>query len=242
MYKDKNSGAFQGKLVAGPMWDFNLSYGNADYCNAQLTTGWQYNFDEVCNFTSAIPFWWERLLDAPSYRNGLKCRWNELRQGVLHTDSINYWIDSMSLMLTESRARNYQKWPIIGVYVNWNGFVGNTYEEDLGFFKDYIATRANWIDANLPGICDLSVNSISEENDIDVYPNPSKENLFIGSSNLLKSIEIYDQTGKVISTIDMTNEPLKSIQISLLPYNAGVYLLKITQIDDRVSQRRFVKQ
>ena len=148
----------------------------------------------------------------------------------------------MSLMLTESRARNFQKWPIIGVYVNWNGFVGNTYEEDLAFFKDYIATRANWIDANLPGICDLSVNSISEENDIDVYPNPSKENLFIGSSNLLKSIEIYDQTGKVISTIDLSNAPLKSIQISLTTLNSGVYLLKITQIDDRVSQRRFVKQ
>ena len=126
--------------------------------------------------------------------------------------------------------------------MNWNGFVGNTYEEELAFFKDYIATRANWIDANLPGICDLSVNSISEENDIDVYPNPSKENLFIGSSNLLKSIEIYDQTGKVISTIDLSNAPLKSIQISLTTLNSGVYLLKITQIDERVSQRRFVKQ
>ena len=126
--------------------------------------------------------------------------------------------------------------------MNWNGFVGNTYEEDLGFFKDYIATRANWIDANLPGICDLSVNSISEENDIDVYPNPSKENLFIGSSNLLKSIEIYDQTGKVFSTIDLSNAPLKSIQISLTTLNSGVYFLKITQIDERVSQRRFVKQ
>jgi hypothetical protein len=242
MYKDKNSGDFQGKLVAGPMWDFNLSYGNADYCNAQLTTGWQYNFDEVCNFTSAIPFWWERLLDAPSYRNGLKCRWNELRQGILHTDSINYWIDSMSLLLTEPRIRNFQKWPIIGVYVNWNGFVGNTYEEDLAFFKDYIATRSNWIDANLPGICDLSVNSINGENDIDIYPNPSKDNVNIASNEHLKSIEIYDQTGKVISTFDLNNESLKTIQISLFPYNSGVYFLKITLADDRVSQRRFVKQ
>ena len=79
MYKDKNSGDFQGRLVAGPMWDFNLSYGNADYCDAFLTTGWQYNFDQICNFTTQIPFWWNRLLDAPSYRNGLRCRWEELR-------------------------------------------------------------------------------------------------------------------------------------------------------------------
>ena len=148
----------------------------------------------------------------------------------------------MSLLLTEPRIRNFQKWPIIGVYVNWNGFVGNTYEEDLAFFKDYIATRSNWIDANLPGICDLSVNSINGENEIDVYPNPSKDNVNIASNEHLKSIEIYDQTGKVISTFDLNNESLKTIQISLLPYNSGVYFLKITLADDRVSQRRFVKQ
>lgn len=112
---------------------FNLSYGNADYCEANLTTGWQYNFDDICDFTTAIPFWWEKLLQSSTYRNGLKCRWEELRQGAFHTDSVNYFIDSMANYLQDARIRNFQKWPIIGVYVNWNGFVGMTYQEDLNF-------------------------------------------------------------------------------------------------------------
>jgi len=39
LYKDKNSKG--GLLKAGPMWDFNLSYGNADYCDAYDTTSYQ---------------------------------------------------------------------------------------------------------------------------------------------------------------------------------------------------------
>ncbi|MFN6013235.1 MAG: CotH kinase family protein [Flavobacteriales bacterium] len=206
MHKDKTSGAWNGKLVAGPMWDFNLSYGNADYCNADLTPGWQYNFDEVCDFTSAIPFWWEKLLQSPSYRNGLRCRWEELRQGPLHTDSVNYWIDSMVNYLTEARVRNFQKWPIIGVYVNWNAFVGTTYAQDVNHLKNYIQQRSVWMDANIPGICDASVN---EQPFTPLYhkvwPNPISEQGFAGVT-LFEPCELRftltDLTGRQVVFID----------------------------------------
>lgn len=241
MYKDKNSGDFNGKIVAGPMWDFNLSYGNADYCDAQITTGWQYNFDEICNFSSAIPFWWERLLDSPSYRNGLKCRWNELRQGILHTDSLHHWIDSMAFMLNESRIRNFEQWPIIGVYVNWNGFVGNTYEEDLDFFKTYIAERAQWIDLNLPGICNVGVETNSLEQEIDVYPNPSKDILYIGSNETIQTIEILDQTGNLLERISLENNNSKTIQIPVEYLDSGVYFIRISINNDKIISKRFIK-
>ena len=31
------------------MWDFNLSFGNADYCDADEIYGWQYEFDDIYN-------------------------------------------------------------------------------------------------------------------------------------------------------------------------------------------------
>lgn len=190
MHKDKSSGAWNGKLVAGPMWDFNLSYGNADYCDADLTTGWQYNFDEVCDFTTAIPFWWEKLLQSQSYRNGLHCRWEELRTGPLHTDSINQFIDSMANYLQEARIRNFQKWPIIGVYVNWNSFVGNTYEEDVAFLKSYIQQRSLWIDNNLPGYCDASATELPFVPQYHkVWPNPMPGEGYIGFT-LFESAEV----------------------------------------------------
>jgi hypothetical protein len=73
-YKDRDS--IDSRIKAGPMWDFNLSYGNADYCDAFLTTGYQYDFDLICGefFDVEIPFWWKRLLEDPAFANALRCR------------------------------------------------------------------------------------------------------------------------------------------------------------------------
>ncbi len=234
MHKDKNSGAWNGKMVAGPMWDFNLSYGNADYCDANLTTGWQYNFDNICDFTSAIPFWWEKLLQSSSYKNGLKCRWEELRLGALHTDSINYFIDSMATYLQDARIRNFQKWPIIGVYVNWNGFVGMTYQEDLDYLKTYIEQRSVWIDNNLPGICDLSI----KENAFipqyhKVWPNPMSEDGYIGFTLFNEgdvNFELLDLTGRTVYTNNFGFKPkgehAHSLPLSFLSDGNYIYILK----------------
>lgn len=248
MHKDKNSGAWNGKLVAGPMWDFNLSYGNADYCDADLTTGWQYNFDEVCNFTTAIPFWWEKLLQSTSYRNGLRCRWEELRQGPLHTDTIHQWIDSMVIYLSEARIRNFQEWPIIGVYVNWNAFVGATYEEDVTYLKNYIAQRALWMDANIPGICDLAVEETQFEPEFfRVWPNPLKDNGYVGvtlkrAGNL--RFEMVDIAGRTVLSMD---QGVKSAGEFAFPFTgeslvSGTYLFKIFLDDEVIGSGKLIKQ
>ena len=84
-------------------------------------------------------------------------------------------------MLTDARLRNFQKWPIIGVYVNWNGFVGNTYQEDVNFLKTYIQQRSEWMDANIPGICDAGVEEqafIPEYHKL--WPNPATDEAYLG--------------------------------------------------------------
>ena len=191
------------------MWDFNLSYGNADYCDADLTTGWQYNFDLICDFTTSIPFWWKKLLQDPHYTNGLKCRWEELRAGPLHTDSINYFIDSVALHVQEARLRNFQRWPIIGQYVNWNGFVGQTYQEDVDYLKTYMEQRSIWIDNNLPGNCNLAVEEpefVPEHH--KVWPNPLVNEFNIGVSVFVPgnaSIQITDVTGRILREEQLGN-------------------------------------
>ncbi len=248
MHKDKTSGAWNGKLVAGPMWDFNLSYGNADYCDADLTTGWQYNFDEVCDFTSAIPFWWEKLLQSPSYRNGLRCRWEELRQGPLHTDSVNYWIDSMVNYLTEARIRNFQKWPIIGVYVNWNAFVGATYQQDVNYLKNYIQQRSLWMDANIPGICDLAVEEqVFQPQYFQVWPNPLNEKGFVGVT-LFKPCELTfiltDLSGRQVL---LKNEGWKvagehAFDFDVSELSAGTYIFSIQGGNEILGSGKLIKR
>jgi hypothetical protein len=147
MHKDKQSKG--GKLTMGPFWDFNLAFGNADYCNGGITSGWEVNGG--CGGNN--PFWFERLLDDTIYENKLKCRWEYLREKSFHQDSIFNFIDSMALYLNDAQQRNFQQWPTLGTYVWPNFYVGSTYQDELNFFKTWIGDRLLWIDNNLGGNC-----------------------------------------------------------------------------------------
>ncbi|MCH2225294.1 MAG: CotH kinase family protein [Crocinitomicaceae bacterium] len=235
MYKDKNTLSWNARLNAGPMWDFNLSFGNADYCDADLTTGWQYEFDDVCNFSTAIPFWWERLLDDPGYRNGLRCRWDELRQGPLHTDSILNFIDAQANYIEEARLRNFTRWPIIGTYVNWNGFVGQTYQQDLDYLKTYITDRAAWMDSNIPGNCNLATSLPEFEAEYHrAWPTPFENELHLGFSIFKAgeiSIELIDLSGRVLinKSLGKLNEGAHISNFSGLELQSGQYIYRIFQ-------------
>ena len=149
-YKEKESDG--GKIVMGPVWDFNLTYGNADYCEGLLTSDWQYASQETC--AASIPFWWDRLLKDAAFKNRLKCRWEFFRESFAHTDSLMNYIDSLVLYLDESQKRNFEQWPILGEYVWPNAYIGKTYQDEIDFLKEWLTGRLEWIDENLPGFCD----------------------------------------------------------------------------------------
>ena len=46
-YFHKNRNNYDSLLHAGPVWDFNLSFGNADYCNGGETNGWAFKFHKL---------------------------------------------------------------------------------------------------------------------------------------------------------------------------------------------------
>jgi hypothetical protein len=144
-----------GKLTMGPIWDFNVSFGHTDYCDGWLTSGWQWDFNETCStFETQIPFWWPKLLEDPAYTRKLRCRWDELRAGSFATPELHARIDEARAELLEAQDRNFYQWPIIGVYVDWNPFVGATWDEDIDYLRDWVTDRAAYMDSSLPGRCD----------------------------------------------------------------------------------------
>ncbi len=227
MYKDKDSKG--GKLSCGPMWDFNLSFGNADYCASYDTTGWQYNFASVCpTFSTEPPNWWARMLQDTSFANQLQCHWQYLRSTILKTSYINNWIDSTALYLNESQQRNFQRWPILGVYVNWNYFVGNSYQEEIDYLKWWFESRSLYMDATLPGNINncsfpTDVAESSLENDqISVYPNPTQGIVFITAPNDA-AIKLYGIDGKDIPIVKSGNK------IDINHLTNGYYVLIVNQ-------------
>lgn len=189
-----------GKLFAGPLWDFNLAFGNANYCNGGNTAGWEIDFYNQCGGGLQNPFWWEKLTQDPNYTHILNCRWQEMRQGAWNTDSLMTRIDNLATYLDEAQQRNFDRWQIHGTYVWPNNFVGNTYQEDIVYMKDWLTNRIAWMDANMFGSCadlGLAENEISE---VQVYPNPAKEDFNFSFKNYISngSMQLMDLSGKVI--------------------------------------------
>ena len=70
LHKQRDSDG--GKLVMGPLWDFNLGFGNADYCTEGEPTGFVLDFNKTCPMDDwLIPFWWKRLLQDNTFQEKL---------------------------------------------------------------------------------------------------------------------------------------------------------------------------
>lgn len=142
-----------GKLFMGPIWDFDLGFGN-EHWGPFYRGGY---FVHVANAPLPPPnnllFYWLKLWKDPAFQRDARCRWRELRRGPLTVARINEKIDAWVKYLAAAEKRDHRRWPIIGVKVWPNHHVFPTYAEEVKFLRDYIDRHLRWIDANLPGTC-----------------------------------------------------------------------------------------
>ncbi len=107
-YKEKlHADGTGGKLVAGPVWDYNLAYGNCNFCNANNPEAWCFEGGN----TQPTPAFWQRLLQDPAFRKAVKVRYKALRGGVLSNKAINSYIDQHAKLLAPYIARHFEKYP-----------------------------------------------------------------------------------------------------------------------------------
>ncbi len=239
MHKKKDSNG--GKLHFGPIWDFNLGFGNFDFECVPQPVGWAYQFNDFCN--TPHPFWVEKLTEIPQVSHQIDCRWAQMRTGAWHTDSLIQLIDENVEILSEAQVRNFERWQILGTYVWPNNFVGQTYEEEVNFLKNWLIQRLNWMDANMLGNCDFFVaneNTLPIQN-INIYPNPIDNYLFIqleNNNSVNTQFELYDITGKHISTYSI-EKLVNKINLQNIP--RGMYMYSVIQNDIRVNIGKIIK-
>ena len=222
MYKTRDDKG--GKLHFGPLWDINLGYGNYDVDNPG-PEDWSYIWSSRPYLQPSMIF---KLSEDENIQNQINCRWTELRQNKLRTDSLLHFIDTQAAIIEEAQTRNFTRWPILGSYVWPNVFIGDTYEEELNYLKTWLSDRLDWMDNNMIGTCDLS--SIKHEDDPSIaipsqyklyqnYPNPFNPSTTIcydipQDSNV--DLDIYDLSGNKVTHI------LSAFQ------KAGTYSLNFT--------------
>jgi hypothetical protein len=229
LHKDKKSNG--GKLHIGPVWDYDLAWWNADYCGGSDCTGWAYKFGEVCpDDWWQIPTWWNRLMLDSNFTAKLRCRWEYLRTNILDTTYIFHFIDSVTTYINEGQTRNFEMWPILGIYVWPNpGPLATTYPGEIDALKKWIRTRLAWLDNSIPGYCDNTVGytEINESSSLNIFPNPvscATFNIVVPGHTDDAIIEIIDYTGKIIYHRRFASG--KEITPST-PVSAGIYLVRV---------------
>ena len=132
-HKDRN-----GKLRAGPIWDFNLSFGN-DLFN----WGYDRSHTDVWQFFDGNmgPKFWKDLFDDPIFNCYLTKRWQELTSTGMpfDIDVIFTILDSTELLISEAATRQ----EII------SGTSMGEFQQQFLNMKDFISERIEWISNQL---------------------------------------------------------------------------------------------
>jgi hypothetical protein len=240
MYKEKDSDG--GKIFGGPIWDFNLGFGNADFCDNGLAQGWAFQYNQSCG--SPFPYFWSRLIADNAFRNDFNCRWQELRVDVLNTDTIWHFIDSMALELNDAQIRNFERWNILGTYVWPNPYIGQDYAQEIQYLKSWIATRLQWMDNNMIGSnanCFTATTPQFSTENLKVYPNPFDEFLsFELFDNEEVTVELFDMLGRNINTIHLGNSN-NFQQLETQNLQAGIYFYSVIKNNQIVSKGKVLK-
>ncbi len=205
-YKDKNS--VNSKFKMGPVWDFNIALGNADYCQGGETYGWAYKFNDVCPGDGwGIPFWWDKLMSDTIFKKKVKERWTQLRQNKLSNNTILGTVDSFSNVLSAAQNRNFRQWNILSIYVWPNKKVNGSYTGEVEYLKSWLSQRLIWLDGEISAL--RTSEPPKPAFDFSVFPNPTKDNGEVRFAYYLyydakMKLNIYNSSGQLVEQQEVT--------------------------------------
>ena len=228
-HKDKDSN--DPLLHAGPVWDFNLAFGNADRLGTDDPEGWRYEIP-ISATRYPIPFWWGRLARSERFGAAILERWTELRRGPFHPDSLDHWVDSTAGVLDEAQARNFERWPVLGERLWLNAYVGETYGDEVGYLKRWLRERGAWMDGALGGATPTEPSPAGGFSLSAPRPNPARGAAWVvlepGAARQA-TVEVFDIRGRLVARVwqgPLTASTTLTIDTATLP--AGVYLVRAT--------------
>lgn len=214
-HKDRN-----GKLRAGPVWDFNLTYGNDLFewgYDRSFYDIWQFEY----NNENVGPKFWRDLFYNPTYRCYFAKRWFELTETnePLHYETIENLIDETVNLIAESQIREQIRWESV-----------DTHLENVAEMKVWIQNRISWINSHIGSSANCeNVNTpalvISK-----IHYNPLDDGGFVS-----KDLEFIEITNNTNQTVNLTGFYIKELGISyqfpansMIQANQKIYLCSNT--------------
>jgi hypothetical protein len=144
-----------------------------------------------------------------------------------------------------AQARHFQKWPILGISgpAPEVGAIATTYNAELDTLKAWINLRIQWLDDNIPGICNPFTHmdeQISSFTTLSYYPNPGTgiihfDGFLCGSAPFW--LNFYDGAGKKIDSMEMQAGDL---QFSYHLKGKGIYYFTLINNDGLIRSGKLI--
>lgn len=133
MYKQQSD-----VLKMGPLWDFDLAIGNANYID--------YGPANFYGFASNKNYWFHLMMQIPELRVKFVERYNDVYYDII--PEILLMVDQFGEAMAPAANRNFGKWDILSSYVWPNPeemMAAQTYQGQVAYVKSYIAQRSLWL-------------------------------------------------------------------------------------------------
>ncbi|MCY1722480.1 CotH kinase family protein [Prolixibacteraceae bacterium Z1-6] len=237
-YKDKN-----GKITAGPVWDFDWAWKNINECyifKATDGSGWSYKINE-CNPWVKSPGWMVRLFYDTEFKDLTSCRYFDARENLLTDEYIFGIIDSVYNTVKNPQIKHFQKWDVLGRNVGAPEIdeQPQTYEGEVDKLKEWITTRLRWLDANMIGKCNYTnIASNTTAPEILLWPNPSTDVINLKSVINITELQVYNVSGLLMMN-DIVDNDNCSLNIGKL--KQGYYLVRIKLENGETIVKKFLK-
>jgi hypothetical protein len=187
-----------GKLRAGPVWDYNLTFGNdlfdffgTNY-DRSFTDVWQFQYSNTGSYI------WGDLFNNSAFKCYLSKRFNEVTQTgeALNHEYVSSLIDSTAELISEALMREDERWNTI-----------DNFSEEIINMKSWMQERITWMRNNLGAFSNCNNVQTPSLVITKIHYNPQETETFPESDDL-EFIEIKN-TGSAIVAL------------------TGVYLIKL---------------
>ena len=128
---------YDGKIVMGPVWDFDISMGNTNSLgDERLPQGWYIRRTN----------WYTRLFEDPEFVSAVKERF-----AYFYNQRENYYqyIRDHATQLRPHALKNDKIWHTIGVLIGPNPIAFRTYDKEVEVLIGWLKQRFEWINSHL---------------------------------------------------------------------------------------------
>ena len=134
MYKDAG-----GKLKMGPVWDFDLGFGNGKYANEKHVGK---------NYLDGGR-WFADLISMPEFRDIVKSVWKKSKTNI---DKLPSFVDRTAKLVNKAQSVNYELWditqPAEHTYKRTTEEIGS-FKEQVSYLRNFVSERIRHIDSKL---------------------------------------------------------------------------------------------